>query len=400
MQRHWTVGRTGVGGTNATPTASFTSTATGLTASFDGRASADPDGTISSHSWTFGDGTTGTGATATHTYAAGGTYTVRLTVTDAAGATASTERQVTVTAPAANQPPTAAFTASATGLTASVSAAGSTDPDGTLSGYAWQWGDGSTGTGVSATRAYARAGTYPVTLTVTDDRGATARTTREVTVTAPTGATVLAGDTFNRTVNAGWGTAAVGGAWTSTAGATRLAVTPGAALLTLPSAGNNTGAQLAGVSSTAVDVRTAFTLDSTPTGNGTYVYVGGRRVGADEYRVAVRVMADGRIGLTLSRLAGGTEAWPGGEVLLPAGTWTPGRALNVRVQVSGTGTTTVRATVWAEGAAEPTAPQLTRTDTTASLQAAGAVSLAAYRPSGATAAQVVRFSTYTVTAGQ
>ncbi|GAB3201009.1 hypothetical protein GCM10027261_34480 [Geodermatophilus arenarius] len=400
VQRHWTVGRTGTGGANAAPTASFTPAATGLTASFDGRASVDPDGTIARYDWTFGDGTTGTGATAEHTYAAGGTYTVRLTVTDAAGATGSTERTVTVTAPAANQPPTAAFTASATGLTAAASAADSTDPDGTLTGYAWQWGDGATGTGVSATHTYAAAGTYTVGLTVTDDRGATATNTREVTVTAPAGPAVLAGDTFTRTVNGGWGSADVGGAWTATAGATRLSVTPGAAALNLPAAGNNTGAQLAGVSATAVDVRTAFTLAATPTGNGTYVYVGGRRVGADEYRVGVRVLPDGRVGLTLSRLAGGTEAWPGGEVLLPAGTWTAGNALNVRVQVSGTGTTTVRATVWGAGTAEPAAPQLTRTDTTASLQAPGSVSLAAYRPSAATAAQVVRFTSYSVTAGQ
>jgi hypothetical protein len=237
-------------------------------------------------------------------------------------------------------------------------------------------------------------------LTVTDDRGATATTTREVTVSAPAGPAPVAADTFNRSVTGGWGTADVGGAWTATAGGTRLAVTPGAGVLGLPAAGNNTGAQLTGVSATAVDIRTAVTLESAPTGNGTYVYVSGRRVGADEYRVAVRVLPDGRVGLSLSRRAGGVEAWPGGEVLLPAGTWTPGTALEVRVQVTGTGTTTVKASVWAAGTAEPGTPQLTRTDTTASLQAAGSVGLAAYRPTNATAAQVVRFTGYSVTTGQ
>lgn len=54
---------------------------------FNGSASYDPDGTIVSYNWDFGDGTTGTGVTVSHTYAATGTYTVTLTVTDNDGAT-------------------------------------------------------------------------------------------------------------------------------------------------------------------------------------------------------------------------------------------------------------------------------------------------------------------------
>jgi PKD repeat protein len=397
VTRHHAIGSTGTGAGLA-PSASFTQNVQGLTASFDGRLSLDPDGgSIGRYLWDFGDGTTGTGATATRTYTQGGTYTVRLTVTDAAGATGYTERQVTVTAPPANRLPTAAFTATSTGLTASVSAAGSTDPDGRIASYAWQWGDGTSGTGASMTRTYAQAGTYTIRLTVTDDRGGAGTTTRQVTVTAATGAAVIASDTFNRAVTGGLGSADIGGAWSATVGGTRLSVTPGAALLQLSAAGNNTGAQLGGVTATAVDVRTAFTLDVTPSGGGTYVYVGGRRVGSDEYRMRIRVLPDGQVGLTLSRLAAGAETWPGGEVMLPAGTWAPGRTLNARVQVTGSGTTTIRGTVWAVGTAEPATPQLTRTDTTASLQAAGAVSLAAYRPSSATAAQIVRFTAYTVT---
>ena len=64
------------------PTASFTATASALTASVDGTASTDPDGTITGHAWEFGDGGTATGATAQHTYATAGTYTIRLTVGD------------------------------------------------------------------------------------------------------------------------------------------------------------------------------------------------------------------------------------------------------------------------------------------------------------------------------
>lgn len=60
---------------NQSPTAVFTSSAAGLAASFDGSGSSDPDGTVSSSSWNFGDGSpAGTGVTPAHTYSAGGTY--------------------------------------------------------------------------------------------------------------------------------------------------------------------------------------------------------------------------------------------------------------------------------------------------------------------------------------
>jgi hypothetical protein len=169
--------------------------------------------------------------------------------------------------------------------------------------------------------------------------------------------------------------------------------------LALPAAGNNTGSYLGAVSSTGTDVRTSFSLSSMPTGDGTYVYVTGRRVGTgNEYRARVRVLPDGRVGLALSRLSGGAETFPGGEVIVPGVTYTAGGTLHVRVQVSGTGTTQIATTVWT-GTTEPAAPQLTRTDTTAGLQAAGGVGLAVHRPNSATAATAVRFTTFTVRAG-
>lgn len=88
------------GGTpsNSAPTAAFTYSCTNLSCTFtDG--STDSDGSISSRSWTFGDGGTSTLAVPSHTYAAGGTYTVALKVTDDAGASSSTSKSVTVSAP-------------------------------------------------------------------------------------------------------------------------------------------------------------------------------------------------------------------------------------------------------------------------------------------------------------
>ncbi|HCT75854.1 MAG TPA: peptidase, partial [Micromonosporaceae bacterium] len=115
------------GTTNQPPTASFTFATSGLTASFTDR-STDPDGSITSRSWNFGDGTTSTATNPAKTYSTAGTYTVRLTVTDNQGATATSSQSVTVGS-TANQPPTASFTFTTSGLTASFTD-GSTDPDG------------------------------------------------------------------------------------------------------------------------------------------------------------------------------------------------------------------------------------------------------------------------------
>ncbi|GIG28925.1 PKD domain-containing protein [Cellulomonas marina] len=90
--------------------------------------------------------------------------------------------QVTNTAAVAAVAPVAAFTASTAKLTASVDGSSSTDSDGTVRSWAWTWGDGATSTGTTASHTYRSAGTYPVTLTVTDDWGLTSTTTRQVTV--------------------------------------------------------------------------------------------------------------------------------------------------------------------------------------------------------------------------
>jgi serine protease len=94
----WTITVVGVPGgpVNQPPSASFTASASNLTASFTD-TSTDADGTIASRSWSFGDGGTSTDQNPSHTYAAAGTYTVTLTVTDDDGATATATQSVTVT---------------------------------------------------------------------------------------------------------------------------------------------------------------------------------------------------------------------------------------------------------------------------------------------------------------
>ena len=160
---------------NQAPVASFTESAeivsSGDRINFDASSSYDSDGTIVSYSWAFGDGTTATGVTADHTYEDNGVYTVTLTVTDDDGATGSSTSKKAVL----NRHPVAAFTESDTTVmqneTIHFDAAESYDADGTIVGYLWEFGDGSTTTGVTADHAYSEVGEYTVTLTVTDNDG-------------------------------------------------------------------------------------------------------------------------------------------------------------------------------------------------------------------------------------
>jgi PKD repeat protein len=178
------------GGSNQPPVASFTATPPSVTVgsptALSAAASSDPDGSITSYAWNFGDGTTGSGVSTSKSYTAPGTYTIALTVTDNAGATGTTTRTVTVTA--SNQPPVANVSANPpaaeTGVPIAFSAAGSFDPDGSIASYAWNFGDGTTGSGASMSKSYSTAGTYTVALTVTDDGGATATDSVTVTVSA------------------------------------------------------------------------------------------------------------------------------------------------------------------------------------------------------------------------
>ncbi|MGA8248023.1 MAG: PKD domain-containing protein, partial [Nocardioides sp.] len=84
--------------------------------------------------------------------------------------------------PPGNQPPTARFTSTVAGLTASYDGSGSDDSDGTIVSYAWDFGDGGTSTDVQPDHTYLTGGDKSVTLTVTDDEGATGAVTHTVMV--------------------------------------------------------------------------------------------------------------------------------------------------------------------------------------------------------------------------
>ncbi len=187
----------GTAGGGEPPLATFTAAPnpaqTGEIVNFDGSNSSDPDGSIVKYEWDLdGNGTfeteTGTEAVAVHSFPAAGSYDVRMRVTDSSGNKSTALRTVTVT----NRAPTSSFTATPSsvnkGQLVSFNGSGSSDPDGTIAKYEWDLdGNGTfetnTGTTPTASTSYSAAGSFETKLRVTDDKGATAVSSKNVTVT-------------------------------------------------------------------------------------------------------------------------------------------------------------------------------------------------------------------------
>ncbi len=173
------------------PVANVTATPTSGTAplavQFNGSTSFDQDGTIVSYAWNFGDGATTTGAIASHAYVIPGTYTATLIVTDNTGLTGSQSAAIQVQSPTVNAAPIARITATPVSgsapLNVTFDGTTSSDSDGSIVSYQWNFGDGATGVGSTIQHSYQSAGNYTATLTVTDNAGANASTTMLVQVT-------------------------------------------------------------------------------------------------------------------------------------------------------------------------------------------------------------------------
>ena len=353
------------------PTAAFTSSVADLDVSFDGSTSTD-NGIITGYNWDFGDGTTGTGVTSTHRYAAAGTYTVSLRVTDDDGRTGTTSKQVTTFAP--NVAPTASFSATVTDLTAALDGRASTDSDGSVVGFAWDFGDGSTDStsGPVLNHRYAAPGTYTVTLTVTDNRGGTGSTSSSITTTLKAGrtGTEFVDDEFGREVTNGLGVADLGGAWTLTGPTSSFSVTGGAARIQI-ALGASRATYLADRTVTDSDMAADVSLSQTATGGGAYVSLIGRRVSnGNDYRVKLRYQSNGQVIAYLVRTIGGTETVLT-TTTVPGLTVVADDVLRVRFQVAGTASTTLQAKVWRAGTTEPAGWLATTTDSSAALQAPG-----------------------------
>lgn len=168
---------------NLPPVAAFGDSCVELACSFTD-ASTDTDGQVSGYRWSFGDGSADqVTRDAEHAYAAPGTYIVVHPVSDDKGATASHSQSVKVSAPP-NLAPVAFFAPSCVDLTCTFDDF-SYDPDGSVTGHRWTFGDGAEDSVAAPAHTYASAGSYDVGLTVTDARGMTAGATGRVIVTPP-----------------------------------------------------------------------------------------------------------------------------------------------------------------------------------------------------------------------
>ena len=159
---------------------------TGDRLSFNASASSDPDGKITSYEWDWeSDGsydTNETSSTIEHTFSTSGSQRVTLRVTDDQGATGSVTQTVNV---GARQAPQALFAFSPTQPSVVVAVQltdQSSDPDGQVVSWTWEFGDGTTSTDRNSTHTYSRKGTFTVKLTVTDNDGLTGTKSQSLTV--------------------------------------------------------------------------------------------------------------------------------------------------------------------------------------------------------------------------
>lgn len=163
---------------NVTPTQGTTATTFSVSMS----GTHDQNGDSITYQIAWGDGSTTNSMSGSHQYSASGGYTITATATDQHGATESRTRQVLVD----NRAPVAQFSVTPSSgdrsTTFSANMTGSSDPDGDSLTYRIDWGDGAVTNAISGSHVYSGVGTHVVTGTVTDSRGASASTSREVVV--------------------------------------------------------------------------------------------------------------------------------------------------------------------------------------------------------------------------
>ncbi len=156
-----------------------------LTVNFNGASSTTPNPPIVRYDWTFGDSSSGTGATTSHTYITAGTYHTELTVEDSKGLKAKVDTPIIVVGSVApNKKPTAVISTDLTEgnapFTVTFNGSPSSDPDGSLVRYEWNFGDGATTVGRIVKHTYSSPANYTVSLQITDDRGGKAAITQKI----------------------------------------------------------------------------------------------------------------------------------------------------------------------------------------------------------------------------
>lgn len=156
------------------PNASFGANTTSATAPASINFTSTSTGTITSYSWNFGDGSTSTTQNPSHLYSTPNTYSVTLTVTGPGGSNTLTKNNyitISPSVPSTPAPPVAAFSADRTTGTVPLTVAFTSNSTGSITSYAWTFGDGQTSTAQNPSHTYAGAGSYSVSLKVTGPGG-------------------------------------------------------------------------------------------------------------------------------------------------------------------------------------------------------------------------------------
>ncbi len=188
-------------------------------------------------------------------------------------------------------------------------------------------------------------------------------------------ASMVAADSFGRSVAGGWGTADAGGAWSVAGTPSAFAVNGSTGTVSLARAAGQS-ARLLDTSTSDVDLHATLSFDRQANGGGQYAALIARHVsGGNEYRIRMHVTSSGNIALSFSRFVHGSETLITGDTTVPGLHFAPDTQYDLHATLTGTSPTNVQARIWPDSTTEPSTWNLTTTDTTTALQAPGAIGI-------------------------
>ena len=190
----------------------------------------------------------------------------------------------------------------------------------------------------------------------------------------------LLDDSFERSVNGGWGKAQAGGEWKTTWNAAAFSVDGTSGRIAMAGPRSSTAIVSEQVKSTSTDAVVDFSLDAVPSGNGAFISYAARTTKAGQYQATVRIGSAGNPVVTVSRVAKGRETALGTYVLPQA--YTAGQPLHLRMVVDGAESTNIQAKFWA-GDTEPAEWGIEAIDNDKTLNEPGTVGLTTYMSSSA-----------------
>jgi len=206
----------------------------------------------------------------------------------------------------------------------------------------------------------------------------------------------LLDDSFERSVNGGWGKAKAGGEWKTTWNAAAFSADGTSGRIAM--AGPRSSASIISdpIKSTSTDAVVDFSLDAVPSGNGAFISYAARTTKAGQYQATVRIGSAGNPVVTVSRVVKGRETALGTYVLPQP--YTAGQPLHLRMVVDGAESTNIQAKFWA-GDSEPAEWGIEVVDNDKTLNEAGTVGVTTYM-SGSAGPETVTLSVDKVTIKQ